>query len=139
MMTMALRLPMARDNRPGTRLTVSDRIAVFTWEAELEAGLLGRVSLHEDVPCQDDEHVAFVLVSRAGKDWADWGLARSGRGIMLWSCADGAQLGLFASMEEALARLTELLGGVAPRLPRPACRIIPFPRSAAGSLGAAMA
>jgi hypothetical protein len=138
--TMMIRsIRPVRENRQGTRLTVSDRVALFTWEAELPTGLVGRVSLHEDVPCQDEEHVAFVLVARADKGWADWGLARCGRGIMLWSCADGVQLGLFHGMDEALARLTELLGGIAPAAPRPACRIIPFPGGGGNSLNQATA
>ena len=98
-------------DRGPARLTVRDRIAMFRWEAaEQEAGRLGKIALHEDVPCEADERVDFVLFYAPDRCWADWGLARAAGGIVIWSCGDGAQIGPFAAIEDALETLGQRIG-----------------------------
>ena len=128
---MAKVIPLPDRAGADAALTLADRIAVFRWK-EQRLGGIGRIVLHEDVPCEGGEHVDFVLVYKIESCWADWGLARTRSGVVLWSCADGLEISVFDDMETGLAAVSlhagsRSNGGPAPGRTATAAREPAFP------------
>ncbi|MDT7952347.1 MAG: hypothetical protein RQ966_12665 [Acetobacteraceae bacterium] len=45
----------------------------------------------------------FAMLYEGKRPWASWGVVRQGRSVLLWDCVTHADIGLFASMIDALA------------------------------------
>lgn len=100
---------IAFPQRQAGRFTVQDRIQMLEWEVAARARGRGfsRMVLHEQQPIDGIETCDFLLLYAGEAPWAHWGVARRGRGISVWRCADGADLGPFDTMREALGAALE--------------------------------
>lgn len=89
--------------------TVHDRIELLEWEVASRARGRGfsRLVLHEQQPIDGNETCDFLLLYAGEDPWARWGVARRGRSINVWRCADGAELGPFDRMRDALGAALE--------------------------------
>jgi len=56
-------------------------------------------------PAEDDDIGDFLMVYRRTEPWASWGVARRGARVLLWRCADGADIGTFETVGEALGAI----------------------------------
>lgn len=90
--------------RHAGRFTVRDRIELLEWEAAAVARGRGftRMVLHEQQLIDGIETCDFLLLYAGDGSWARWGASRRGRSISVWRCADGADIGPFDTMREAL-------------------------------------
>ena len=94
----------ARASR-GNKLLARDKVDVCTWEALVGAlPQISRIVIHCSEP-GDPDQFDFVLVYGPNSQWARWGLARREAAIALWQCSNGVELGVFETMQEALAVL----------------------------------
>ena len=86
------------------RFTVRDRIELLEWEvaARARGRCFSRIVLHEQQPIDGIETSDYLLLYAGKGPWARWGAARRGRFVNVWRCADGADLGPFDTMREAL-------------------------------------
>ena len=89
------------------RLLTRDKIEICRWETICEHPGICRVVLYEGINAGDQCDNDFVLVYGPVTSWARWGLTRGRAGVLLWECASGADLGVFATMSEALVELEE--------------------------------
>ncbi len=103
---MALIIAFPNRTRPEARLLPRDKAELCRWEdAVCASGAVSRVVIHDEVPVTEAERADFVLVYGPGSAWANWGLARGAGGLLLWSCRNGTDLGMFPAMTEALVAL----------------------------------
>jgi hypothetical protein len=86
------------------RLSIRDKIEICRWEVDCPLPKVARVVIHERVEAECHP-IDLVLVYGADSPWARWGLARRGNTVTLWQCSDGADLGVFDTMSDALAAL----------------------------------
>lgn len=94
---------IAFPKRQANRFTVRDRVELLEWEAARSRGRgFSRMVLHEQEPIDGDEVCDILLLYAGEGPWARWGAARLGRSISVWRSADGADLGRFDTMREAL-------------------------------------
>jgi len=56
-------------------------------------------------PAEDPDIGDFLMVYRSSEPWAAWGVARRGDAVLLWRCADGADIGTFETVAEALGAI----------------------------------
>jgi hypothetical protein len=85
----------AADNR----LTKQDRIDVAAWRSSAQIVQCGLSSKDQHDPELGD----YISIYRGTCAWAIWGVARRGNLVSMWRCATGADVGVFATMKEALA------------------------------------
>lgn len=84
------------------RLTWLDRASVLAREDAARARGYERLLVHTPPPNAEPDTPDAVMLYPAGERWARWGLARQPGGVLVWRCSDGAELGRFATMAEAL-------------------------------------
>jgi hypothetical protein len=89
------------------KLLAADKASACEWEFGAAAYGFDRVVIHEQIGGQSPEDGDFVLIYRMGDRWARWGAARQGAHILLWRCANGAEVGIFPTMQEALDALLD--------------------------------
>ncbi len=114
--------PASRDRRFSSR----DRMALDEWVRRADAHGYRRVLVedgsHEDGP----EHGAYVLLYAPDNAWARWGIARREDGITVWHCGTGADLGGFATMNEALDSLPPVRPSTLRAAPKPSATMPRF-------------
>ena len=74
----------------------------FWREAARDAGY-DRMVIHDRDEGDASEVGNFLSVHRSGQAWSRWGFARAGTRIRSWCCLSGADVGEFASLNEALS------------------------------------
>ena len=89
------------------RLLTRDKIEVCRWETICSHPEICRIVLHEGINAGEQSINDFVLVYGPVTSWARWGLTRVHAGILLWECATGGDVGVFATMGEALLELED--------------------------------
>ncbi len=89
------------------KLLPADKTAACEWEFRAAVYGFDRIVIHEQVGGDAPEDGDFVLIYRTGDRWSRWGAARQGAHILLWRCANGAEVGVFPSMQEALNTLLD--------------------------------
>ncbi len=89
------------------KLLARDKAEACAWEEVAMAHGFNRIVIHEQLGSQGPEDGDFVLIYRTGDRWARWGAARQGKGVLLWRCANGAQVGVYTTMREALETLLD--------------------------------
>ncbi len=104
--TGATILPFPTQRRPENWLTTLDRVEALRWEADEAAAEGVRVAIYNRQQNDAPEVGDFVSIYRGDERWAAWGAARRGRSIKLWRSANGADIGEFATMQEALAAVS---------------------------------
>lgn len=86
------------------RFTALDRIALLTWQHMDGCGYT-RMVLEDGGTGTGPDSSSYALLYRHDSPWATWGLTRRPDGVLAWRCSDGASVGMFSSMEGALASL----------------------------------
>ncbi len=119
--------------RAAHKLLPKDKVAAREWEFHAGAYGFDRIAIHEQLGGQTPEDADFVLIYRTDDRWARWGAARQGDSILLWRCANGAEVGIFADMKEALDVLLDPAlrvpdAEVSPALPEPPIACCPGAR-----------
>ena len=89
------------------KLLGRDKAEACAWEEIAMAHGFNRIVIHEQLGSRGPEEGDFVLIYRTGDRWARWGAARQGKGILLWRCANGAQVGIYPTMKAALDTLLD--------------------------------
>ncbi len=97
---LPFRAPPARHG-----LTTADRIEALQWEATKAVGESMRLAFHRWCGENAADGGEYISIYRGDDRWAAWGATRRGRFVNVWRCATGADLGEFATMQEALAAL----------------------------------
>ncbi len=107
------------------KLSPKDKIDIFHWEARGGSSRISRIALHEDSGDSEETADVVLIYGSVGPDGRPWGgsfaqlgLARQDSSILLWRCSDGADLGLFADILQALQaaerQIVTLLGDETP-------------------------
>jgi hypothetical protein len=96
------------------RLTLGDRMDVTTWLEQASRYGYDRLVIHECGDLDPPEVDNFLSVYRRGQAWASWGIARTGPTVLAWCCANGADVGRFASIGDALTALLSRGGKMVP-------------------------
>jgi len=78
---------------------------VALWQARLCHLGYDRVVIHERDHGDPPELESFLSIYREGEAFARWGVTRNGDSVMAWHSVTGADVGRFASVEEAFAAL----------------------------------
>ena len=92
--------------RPENWLTLIDRAQALRWQADEAANRGVRLAIYRRQQDDPPEIGDFVSIYRANEMWAAWGVARRGQLLRLWRSANGADIGEFATMQEALAAVS---------------------------------
>ena len=100
-----LRLLPAPPSVPDDAFTSHDLMALNHWMQRADGHGYRRLLIERGSGDTQPEGGSYVLVYAPGSEWARWGLARTSAGVMVWHCSDGADLGHFATMTQALDRL----------------------------------
>ena len=89
--------------------TVRDRIDALEWQATHAAQASGliRLDFHPEHPGDGHETCDLLLLYRRDARFARWGATRRAGRIGVWRCADGADLGRFETMRQALDALLQ--------------------------------
>jgi hypothetical protein len=103
-MTSASIIPYPTRAAVSSLLSFRDKVDVCRWEVACALPQIARVVIYDHVRTEANP-VDFVLVYGADSPWARWGLARRGSEVILWRCSNGADLGTFETMVEALTAL----------------------------------
>ncbi len=111
--------------RPTNRLGARDRIEASRWAMVAQPRGFARVLIH-DGGGEDPEIGDFLLIYETGSDWASWGVARDGRGFVVWRPGTGETIGSYGLLREALEAVLAQPSTKRRRLTRPAR----LPRSA---------
>ncbi len=93
----------ARVSRVG--LSLQDRMEIALWQARLRHLGYDRVVIHERGPCDPPELESFLSLYRCGEAFARWGLTRKGGSVVAWCSVTGADVGPFATVEDAFLDL----------------------------------
>ncbi len=104
-------LPFPKGGRGGqaaNRLSQRDRIEAQRWADRADKARFSRVDIHEVRDTANPEIGDFVLIYRPGASWAAWGIGVNGNTYTLWRPANGATMGLYPSMQAALAALASI-------------------------------
>ncbi len=88
-------------NRAG--FSSQDRKELLQWQVGRARLRRLRCFYQEPGTLGDQQDLDFAQVYRPAAQWASWGLARVCTGVLVWECARGTDLGVFASLAEALA------------------------------------
>lgn len=88
--------------------TMADKMECLRWEARDHAG--ARLALHTRRADDPPEVGEFASIYPAEDPWAAWGAVRTGRAISVWRARDGRDIGVFATMGEALAAVAQRFG-----------------------------
>jgi hypothetical protein len=91
------------------RLTTRDRIAVAVWGERSERHGYRRVLVVSGERSVRPEDADYALVYAGDEPWARWGLSRCVGGIAVWHCASGEDMGVYATMAEALESLPAIV------------------------------
>ena len=75
---------------------------VGIWQDKARQAGYDRMVIHDRDEGDASEVGNFLSVYLRGQAWSRWGFARSGSSIRAWCCLTGADVGEFASMNEAL-------------------------------------
>ena len=76
---------------------------VSFWQDRARQAGFDRMVIHDRDDGDASEVGNFLSVYLSGQAWSRWGFARAGASIRAWCCLTGADVGEFASMNEALA------------------------------------
>lgn len=82
-----------------------DLIALTCWMQRADGHGYRRVLIEGGTGRGGPEEGGYVLIYAPQRDWARWGIARSGAQLVVWNCGTGADLGRFPTMLEALESL----------------------------------
>lgn len=90
--------------RPSNALTYRDQLELDRWRAHLRSCGFSRVEIHtrEDIDPPDVEN--FAALYRAGQAWSEYGFARLGGQVLVWSSA-GGDFGRFPTVSDAMVAL----------------------------------
>lgn len=95
----------AAPTQPDYGFTSHDLIALTCWMQRADGHGYRRMLIERGSGESRPDEGGYVLVYAPGREWASWGLSRIGLEIVVWQCSDGADLGRFATMLQALERL----------------------------------
>ena len=85
-----------------TTLTMRDRMDIAQAREEASRHGFERLVIHEPA-LEDGPHASDYLgIYARGEAWARFGISRQGLVLSAWVCANGRDIGRFATMEEAL-------------------------------------
>jgi hypothetical protein len=87
------------------RLTLRDRLEIDAWRNPACMRGFDRLVIHERGHLDPPEFEAFLGIYRRGESWARWNVARCGAWVLAWCSANGADIGRFDSVGEALQTL----------------------------------
>ena len=99
--------------------TARDRITLSGWMQQAAEHGYRRMLIERGTEAGGPEESGYVLIYAPGRQWATWGLARSGPDIVVWHCGTGVDLGRFCSMRAALDSLPPVATECAPKSPEP--------------------
>ncbi len=100
--SFALHAARAPTEVQGSCLTPKDRMQVGAWQEKARQAGFDRMVIHDRDEGDASEVGNFLSVYSSGQAWSRWGFARAGKCIRAWCCLTGADVGEFASMNEAL-------------------------------------
>ncbi len=86
-------------------LTIRDRMDVAVWRENARNFGYDRLVVHERQAGDPPEVGSFLSVYKRGEPWSRWGVTRTEGGVLAWCCVTGADVGRFATVEEALLAL----------------------------------
>jgi hypothetical protein len=86
-------------------LTIVDRIAARKWAEDARDHGIRAIRIHDPESGDDPGLGSFLLIYSNDAMWARWGVAACGDGFEIWRPADGATVGWYASLAEALAEV----------------------------------
>ena len=95
----------AARGRADCGFTSHDLIALTCWMERVDGHGYRRMLIERGSGGRSPDEGGYALIYGPGSDWASWGLTRAGAEVVAWRCADGAELGRFPSMRQALERL----------------------------------
>jgi hypothetical protein len=102
-----------------------DHMTLTSWMQDAAEHGYRRMLIERGSEAGGPEEGGYVLVYAPTREWATWGLARSGDDIVVWHCGTGVDLGRFSSMRAALESLPPVAAErecKSPELRRPAAR-----------------
>lgn len=100
-----------------------DLIALACWMQQADGHGYRRMLIERGSGESRPDEGGYVLVYAPGREWASWGLSRCGTEIVVWQCSDGADLGRFATMLQALERLPPVWTRRVTMPPKPTRRV----------------
>ncbi len=114
-------IPFSKSAPRCARFSSQDRMAFLLWQ--VGGARLRRLQavIHDAETSGDTPDHEFAQIYEPAAQWASWGVARVGCGILVWDCARNTDLGVFNSVGEAIA-CVELHAGE-PAEPEGACRL----------------
>ena len=98
-------LVAARPAQQDYGFTSHDLIALTCWMQRADGHGYRRMLIERGSGDSRPDEGGYVLIYEPGSEWASWGLARAGAEIIVWQCSNGADLGRFVTMLQALERL----------------------------------
>lgn len=99
---IAFPLRPARRSNPACCLTPRDRMVLTAWHDKARVAGYDRMVIHERDAGDAADVGNFLSIHRNGETWSRWGFAREGEVIRAWCSISNADMGEFASLEEAL-------------------------------------
>ncbi len=82
------------------------------WQDRARHAGYDRMVIHDRDEGDASEVGNFLSVHLSGQAWSRWGFSRAGASINAWCCLTGADVGEFASMNEALTAVLRGAGDV---------------------------
>ncbi len=82
------------------------------WQDRARQAGFDRMVIHDRDEGDASEVGNFLSVHLRGQAWSRWGFARGGNTVRAWCCLTGADVGEFASMNEALTAVLRGAGDV---------------------------
>ncbi len=95
-------IPFPMSAPRGARFSSQDRKEFLRWQIGRARLRRLRTVIHDAGSVGDVPDCEFAQVYKPAAQWASWGLARVGTGILVWECARGTDLGVFGSIGEAI-------------------------------------
>jgi hypothetical protein len=90
---------------PAARLTLRDRLEIDAWRDPACIRGYDRLVIHERGCFDPPEFESILGIYRRGESWARWNVARCGAWVVAWCSANGADIGRFNSVGDALQML----------------------------------
>jgi hypothetical protein len=87
--------------RPRNTLGPRERIEATRWAMVAQPQGFTRIHIHEG-DCEDPEIGDFLLIYETGREWASWGVARDGRGFVVWRPGTSETMGCYPVLRDAL-------------------------------------
>lgn len=106
--TSATILPFSLAKRRAAGLGMSERMQAMRWADAARRHGVRSVQFHEPEPGDDPMVGSFLLVYRHEEMWAAWGVARRTGGYEVWRPSTGTTVGLFDTMNNALAAILDV-------------------------------